>query len=261
MFNIFKKPAKLEVHAYSNWEPAYYYTPIVKAHNLLPQWWRDLPVVGRNRWGFHSFKNSNMKTCQGFIDLYKHGLMLTYWNDLVITVTKEGWHQSFQYEPYGKDGSHPSQQWGSAFAGHHQIKLHSPWIVQEKTGTPFLFCPAMWHLEQANSPKIMTGIVNFKYQGQVNINMFLPIREEPYEIRISRGTPLVHLIPLSDQSIDIQNHLMTTEDFMLLSKKFYPQGSGTYFDRMRLIKRADEHREADQKCPFSWLKFPKKTGD
>lgn len=257
MFNIFKKPAKLEVHAYTHWHPAHHFTPIVKAHQTLPQWWCDLPVEPRDSRGFHVLKKRNMKTCVGLIDLYKRGIMLEYWNDVVITVTKTGWSQAFQYEPPpGKDISHPAFQWGSGFPGHHHIKLTSPWIIQEDTATPFLFCPATWSHEQIDGPKIVPGIVNFKYQGQVNVNMFLPIRDQPYDIRIRRGTPLVQLIPLSDKPLELHNHLITPEEHQLLDLKFNPSRCGVYSERRRLLDRIVRRQQEEKKCPFSWLRRP-----
>ena len=259
MFNIFKKPAKLEIDAYTRWAPAYHYTPLVKAHHTLPQWWRDLPSVGRDQWGFPSFKNMNMKSCNGFIDLYKVGIMVEYWNDLVITVTKSGISQNYALSEYNEDKPHPQFQWGAGFPGHHHIKLNGPWIMEERSGTPFLFCPALWHMDQMDTPKIMPGIVNFKYQFQININMFLPIREEPYEIRLKRGTPLVQLIPLSEKPIELRRHLVTGEKFAELDNRNHPDAAGKYSDRKRLLNRAENRDQADQKCPFSWPKWTRRS--
>lgn len=256
MFNIFKKSSTFKIDAYTCSESAFNYTPVVKAHHTLPSWWVDLPAAGKDSRGFPDFRNRTMKTCVGFVDLFKIGLVVEYWDDLVITVKKDGYTAEHRLQGMPKSGSHPNFQWGRGFPRHHHIKLNSPWLLREKTNIPFLFCPAMWHLDQINAPKIMTGIVNFKYQSQVNINMFLPIREKPYQIKIKRGTPLIHLIPLTERTMEFQNHLVSPGEMETMNRSFNPEGCGFYPERKRLLARAVERMKADQKCPFSWLRRP-----
>lgn len=256
MFNFFKKPSTIKIDAYTAHPPSFNLTPIVKAHHTIPEWWKQLPVQKRDQYGFLNPNTRNMKTCAGFVDFFKRGVVLEYWNDLVILVNQSGWQEAWQSEPHHKDVSHSPTQWGSGFPNHYNIKLISPWLLKEDTGVSFLSCPATWHHDQINAPKILPGILNFKYQTVINVNMFVPVRKEPYEIKISRGTPLIHLFPLNDAPVEVQNHLVSNEQFDKIHKHTQDAHAGSYSIRKHLIDRNEQRQQQDQQsCPFSWLNF------
>mgnify|MGYP003343464255 CR=1 FL=1 len=255
MFNFFKKESDvLHLDAYTTDPVAYEYTPLVKTNKTIPQWWKDLPVVpGKDENGLPIRKGHNMKTCTGFIDLYKYGLVLEYWNDLVITVDpKKGLGLQYGYEQSKKDSPHPQYQWGKGFPNHYHLKLNSPWFIKEKTGADFLFCPAMWSRDQIETPKIMTGVIAFKYQLQINVNMFFPIRSKSYKVKLTRGTPLIQIIPLCQKKINLESHLITQQEDSILQRPYTPELAGNYPVKKRMFQRVEE-REAEEKCPFNWF--------
>ena len=61
--------------------------------------------------------------------------------------------------------------------------------------------------------KILPGVVQFKTMSSTNINIMLPIKEEPWHFKLLMGTPLAHVIPLNDDiNVEFKNHLVSEDE-------------------------------------------------
>jgi hypothetical protein len=186
-------------------------TPIIPAVQATPDWWKSLKR-GTVQYDYRTKLNPtaklNMKSCSGFLELYKRGAIMESWSDFNFTMEHNG--LGYFYSTGEPPVTHPINQRGNAFRNYHHLKLASPWHFREKTGAQFFFGPATWSLENS-SVVIMPGVMSFDVNHSTNVNMMLPNGMKPETIKM--GTPLIHLIPLCDKRLVIKTHVVSREEF------------------------------------------------
>lgn len=250
MISIFNKKPQIHVDAFTYSPSVYEYTPLVKANQALPEFWKKLdnpdPISGVDTSGeYFVRRHSTVKNCKGIIELYRRGFIIENWSDISLLVENEGY--KFFYCDLESPKSHPLEQFGEGFKGFFHLKLMSPWLVKEKTGVKFHCSPTLWDHE--NFDFIMpTGVLDFKSNHALNLQIMLRKRENPYEMRIEFGQSMAHFIPLTDKNITLKNHLVDRLEYDKM--KIHPANSFWGWRRVdKLIKR-NEMRQS--KCPFGF---------
>jgi hypothetical protein len=250
MFTFFHRRNKIVLDCFTSDAGAFNYTPIVKAIKTVPDWWKSLPNPGSGTAFLEKDekpgKHQNMKRCYGFIELYKRGFILEHWCDVNIGVEYD--NVSFSYSTGSTPVSHHPSQYNNSFKDFQHLKLNSPWSIREKTGVKFMWIGASWSFEDLPIT-IMPGIFDFKYQSATNCNMFFPKSNERKEFMIKIGQPLMHGIPLSDDNIEIRNHLVTEEEYKRIL--IYPVSFSGFYNGMNILKRNEERNRG--KCPFPFF--------
>jgi len=226
MFSILKKNW-IDVFCYTNNINAYEYFPIRKARDFIPQWWKDIPNAMYDESSNHrtqAFLKSTMKRCPGIMEYYKKGFMIPLWSDIefIITDDEDGndimmTHAADQtpIEP------HPSYQKGSFLSSGDWFhnKLVSPWKIETKEPLDFLYLQPHWNLNELNKNFVIpNGHIQF-YEGNssTHIQMFIN-KSSDQVINITAGTPILHLVPLTEKKIKV--HSIYDEDrFYKLEKK------------------------------------------
>ena len=198
--------------------------PISSAKKFIPEWFKSIPpmVEQVENVGLKS-DMATIKHCDGFNNLYKRGWVIPMWSDLLIETDEEGRYKyqysgSFDSVPTPKDPvvHHSSPQLGNKFPDHIHLKLLAPWIIKEKTGVDFYFSENTWGMEKYfDDITILPGVLNFKNQNSANINLFLERKNNKF--LIEHNTPLIHCIPLSESKLEIENHLVSDQEFKHLS--------------------------------------------
>jgi len=204
MISIFSKPSRIAVDCFTTLPELPILFPITNSGNLLPEFWKSLPnTIEHNNKTFPT-----MKTCPGVNSLYKHGFIMPAWSDITIDTS----NNKLTWSPDSVAATHPTAQWGDkGFSDYYHIKLHSPWAFKEKTGVKFLLTNTFWH-DSTFKPRIVNGLIEFKYQHYSNINMFVPKLITPKMIKISAGKELAQFIPLSDKRVDIKMHVVSDNE-------------------------------------------------
>jgi hypothetical protein len=225
---------------------AYTFAPIVKTTKTMPNWFKKLPNPGFGNPTIYPKSNNNMRRCYGFVELYKRGFVIEHWSDLHVEVNRHGTQVS------GSDIkdpiSHPKILYAGAFDNWHHMKLDSPWAIREKSGIHFAWIGADWALDHYQL-KVLPGVLEFKINHSANINMMLPIKEDPYSLYIEVGQPLVQVIPMRDDlNFDYRVHLVT-EGEMNTVRSVLPSFKG-FNTLKRLVDRNEERAASDKKCPF-----------
>jgi hypothetical protein len=230
------------------------YYPIVKSSTNLPTWWKNLPesfVCGRtpefDKLDRHS---STMKKCSGFIDLHKNSIVIPSNCDVKIQTTESGifgyqFSDSSGMENFSID-SHSREEFGSELDHLIHLKIISPWLLFEKTGINFHVCMPFWHhIKTLDKVFIPPGIVNYKYQHTSHINMFVPRADDLIEF--TAGTPLLHLIPLTERKVEVKNHIVDDAEFLKLHKHagLRSRFLNSYMLQKKILK-------ASNKCPFNF---------
>jgi hypothetical protein len=190
-------------------------TPIKKASHFVPAWWKNLESsrpVTNNATGME-YQTTTMRGCAGFMELYKHGVMLPMWSDLQLEISEQNYRYQFAGEGH-LISSHASAEHGNSYPDKVHLKFVAPWFVKEKTGVNFLLSACTWTTARLFPDiTILPGIVNFKHQPAVNINMFANLKKDPYTMFVEIGTPLLHILPLSEKTVVPKIHVVSEQEF------------------------------------------------
>jgi hypothetical protein len=242
-FNLFNKP--IVVHCYTDRADVFNYAPIEKAVKFVPKVWKQIPktVIPEG-----SVKHSaTMKSCAGFIDLYKSGFIVPMWCDLDLEIGKigSGYH-SYQYS----DGqsiaqAHPQFQRGNMYPEekYQHIQLHNPWVFYCDKDIDFVLTEPTWNIDSPEVVKILPGILNFKYQSGCNINMIWTRQVNKTFYTVDFNQPIAHLIPVTEKKVELKMHLVSSEKFRALGSRI----SGIKFiNKYATAKKIMQERG----CPF-----------
>jgi len=225
VFSILKRKY-IDVFCYTNNVSAYEYFPIRQAREFIPQWWKDIPnTVYDENSNYHTkgFLKPTMKRCPGIIEYYKKGLMIPLWSDIEIIIDKNinehGWSTATAdrspFEP------HPDYQKGSFLSSSNWFhnKLISPWKIETREPMDFLYLQPHWNLNELNHDIIIPNGYNtfYKDNHSTHIQMFVN-KSFDRVVNIEAGTPILHLVPLTDKKIKI--HTIYDENRVnMLNKK------------------------------------------
>lgn len=241
MFDIFFKRKKIVIDCFTTNVNAHGLFPIQRAARFYPEWWKQLPKseMIENDVGL-LVERPTIKSCSGINNLYQEGFVIPLWSDVVIQT--RGLNYLFTFAdgvsslPY-----HNLDQLGSDFYGFLNVKFDSPWRIQEKTGVKFIFIQPSWNnpTDLFNS-HALPGVIEFKHQHTSNINMLLS-RQHRYQW--DAGRPLAHVIPITDQDIEVKTHLVgeaETKTMQVFNQR-YPFFLGSYKKTKQIMKG---------RCPF-----------
>ena len=221
--------------------------PIQKASNFYPDWWKDLPKTfdRTTNYGLR-IPSTTMKSCIGFTNLYTNGFMIPLWSDLIVETGPKNW--AYEFSAPSEIHSHDPAQFGEVVDKYHHLKIESPWVLREKSGVKFVWMGAIYNqMKQLDAYHIIPGIIDYKYNTGTNINMLFPRVQQ--KVLIEAGTPLAHIIPMSDMDVQIKTHCVTEQE---LNKIETPSYVSSFLKKYTTNKNILESKE--RKCPFGRLK-------
>lgn len=249
---FFFKKRKIIVDAFSAMPSIIETSPILETKNFYPDWWKQLPkVVDIKRPDYLiETPTPTMKTCTGFIEYMKTGFIIPMWCDLKLASRSDGsWTYALPM-PHAQNPypvlDHPEFQYGNHWQDFINIKLISPWVLTEKTGVKFYWnCPTYHQKDYWSRITILPATVDFKYQSSTNIICFIPKKNDEYII--PHGTPMVHVVPLTEDKVEIKMHEVTYDEFKRISDK-------TFFNRCFTgsYKTFKNLKQTKSKCPFGF---------
>lgn len=190
---------------------------IQPAHKFLPQWWKDLPVST-----YDSDKmeiNNTMRSCQGFLEHFKHGFIIPMWSDLNFKVTEGGWRYQYS-DTNSKLDVHDSYQAGKMFENHLLVKIHSPWLFFSEQGIYFDYIPCYWNDPINTQFSQPPGTLDFYYQNSTHI--FFVTSKEPKNIFIEYKRPMIHYVPLTTREVEVRSEVLSLSEYTKLQSKSYP---------------------------------------
>jgi hypothetical protein len=226
---------------------------IAPAYNFFPEGWKTLPKTVNIKVHENNDPNSKIeaplstiKKCIGIQHLFSNGFIIPAWADFHIEIQKTGKLMYASPAEFQVD-QHPTfQLWDGLYDGYGHVKISSPWVIHEKSGVSFTWNQCDWHnTKNAEICKIVSGVLDFKYQHQSNINMFVK-KDSVYSA--NAGDPLVHLIPISEKNVKIKTHLVDINEIRKLDHL-----PAQYSNQYNTIKRKTIEQEA-KKCPFGFGK-------
>lgn len=244
MFFWFKKP-KVILECFTTEELVYEYAKIDKAVKFFPDWWKKTKKIENN---YYTIKN-----CTGILDFYQKGITMPLWANLNISLNGDGTFEWRSSNHVMKFESHDRLQF-SRFSENvgYNIKIMTPWAFRTKNVKYFIMSDPIYnHRNLINYMTIMPGVLEFKYNLDMNVNFFLTESQKTH-IEIDAFTPLLILHPLFEESVEIKNFLVSEKE---MSKIYY---SNRFIDFSNLQKRHASKKkivdyvENKSKCPFGF---------
>ena len=198
------------------------HNPIASAHKFIPQWMTDM----RSTYKADGFiPVPTMKRCPAIVSMMTQGFMVPLWCDLVIGINPVERSFSWQFaDKQTKANPHDVSQWG-AFANptvYGHLNIIAPWCIRTKQSIDFLWTNPFYNISMKEKYKIVPAITEFKHQHTANINMFID-KSEDGDIFIKAGTPMAHVIPMTDRKVKIKTHLVDSLEYekLKISKLFF----------------------------------------
>ena len=207
---------------------------------------------------------STLKMCSGINGLYKQGAIIPFWTDYICQPHKaivernsrlgvaDGYHQDRIHE-------HPRIQFNGMFDNYVNVKFNGVWQIKEKSGIKVLIIPATYNLNNFNYNFIIPPSLSYyDLQTQTNLQMF--VRADCPDFTILAGTPIMHLIPITENEVEWRTHLISLEDWCKIEgdipMSFPELGTGSRNNRYKkLMKEKEEMDKMEKsKCPFGFGK-------
>jgi hypothetical protein len=241
MIFIFKKK-EIVLDCFTTEPQVYNFNKIARASDYYPEWLKNT----KKEYNTGLFKESTIKKCIALIEMYKHGAVMPLWADLLIKVNNK--NINWQFADFKSQmTNHSSQQWDN-FADenkYNHFKIYSPWHFQTKKDVKFYWTKPFWNfpLKEDIDYQVPTGIIDYKYNHSTHINLFVDTSKDK-EIFFNAGTPLIHIIPLSENKLIIKNHLVDKLDHLKFSARY------TFQDSYKTKKASSIKNE--KKCPFGF---------
>lgn len=211
-----------------------------KATNVLPGWFKGLNAQA---------PNPNLKHCIGFKELFKHSISLNMWTTFRCKVDTQGKGWTWESGDPIVVSKHLPEDYGHFLNtndyGH--LKISTPWSLKTSKYIKFAWVDASW-CRDTHDYFFPNAVIDFFYQHGVELNTFINMKGSPYSFKIESGQPLVFLIPLTEDSVEIKTHLLTDSEMHRYRAKEV-LGRRRYQIRK---KHTDRLVSQQKKCPFGF---------
>lgn len=231
MFN-----SKITIDAFTTIPAVERFFKIEPAKKFIPQWFKQVPSsVQAPVVEDMMIERPTIKQCVGFTDLYNKGFMLPLWSDVVIESNDNSIRWAFADMESTID-SHPKEQMGKLVQGQVHVKLESPWKLKCNKKIDIVWQQPSYNLiTHFHKLHILPGVVNYGYQAGTNVNLMMMPNTR---IELEAGTPLAHLIPITDKKVQIKCHLVDDKEYHYVSNRtLYPAFRNRYAKGMRKMMK------------------------
>jgi len=224
--NIFTKEDN-NIYCYTHYNSVYELGEPELANKALPFWWKNLKssydnyspynLKPFNQDIFSNFKRNvtTIKQCPAMTSKINTGMVIKAWCDFKILVHPDGIVDSAMAdEKIIHSGSHHEYIQRAGFLPDRaHWKIHCPWLFKTKQYRKFFWTGAyFWNpsLVEQNI-YVIEGFIDWYTQSGAEINIFLPVKKETYEINFKKGDALVYAFPVDDKPIKIVKNLANIE--------------------------------------------------
>jgi hypothetical protein len=202
--------------------------PIIPAKQYRADWMNAARADWvENKDKFSKTKQTHIFQCPGIFDLFNHGYIIPMWHDLLIKT--DGTGRSFSWSiPSGALNAYR----GKEIVGSHKpnldkfipkrpwsidqfVKLDTPWNVVAPKGVKFLMLPITYPDEFIFENA--TGILDPSISTEINLQLYW--NNLKGDTLIKAGTPIGHLIPLTEKTYELVVRDMNDNDRSWLEKK------------------------------------------
>lgn len=254
------KPTKIVVDCFTYQRSVYELYKIRKAISYFPE---DIKNISRytevvNPTTNITQKISTIKGCNGLTEHYKTGFIVPFWTDAVFQPKSFSEGKSalgLMPKDYNFD-THPPAQYPGLFDGWVHAKLHSPWKFKEKTGVRFSWNGALWNTHKHSKNFLVApGTLWFDTQATAHVNVF--INKDVDRFELDAGTPLVHVVPISDLQVEVKCHLVSIEEWIdvePIPMEYNGMSINRWGRYWKELQKSKELDKQERKCPFGFGK-------
>lgn len=209
-----RKEKKIVVEVYAPSKALIDLFPIERTRNVIPDWYKELPAK--------PVAGINVKQCPAAKDLFSKGLIIPLWADYEVTVNPDGRgdiKSAMMKLDFPAGAAHDLEyQASGAWPDYVNIKFNSPWLIWCSEPIEWAWLPTVWWNQDPQEFLTVTGIAEYKYQHQTNINTLIkkPVNTTK-TISLKAGTPMAQLVPLTEHDWEFTLEVLTAEIF---AKKF-----------------------------------------
>lgn len=199
--------------------------------------------------------------CPGIFDLYNHGFFLPAWCD--IRIETNGDPSGFKWVLPNADlldlmedkpiiNTHSFDGVGKHIPVPPNtlrtiIKINSPWHVMAPKGVKFLINPIPYSDDFTFTNA--TGILDPSISSEINFQLYWHNLNGVHTIKA--GTPLIHMIPITEKKYELICRDKNARDELWIKKRKFLNNFTFMLKRNYMKKSYEKHNES--KCPFSRL--------
>jgi hypothetical protein len=221
MFNFIKKKT-IELHLYTNSVDTYNLLKPRSAKDFYPEWYKNLPKIDSSS---HNI-TPTLKSCYGFMQLYKKSFIIPLWADLKIETIDNDFKNMLNYDDNSVDRIKDKRIQVSFCSDNHHLQMHdkiqyknllnhdkhtivkleTPWRAYCSEDIDFHCTNAFYNnADYMDIFTVVPGMMSFKFQ--YNMNIFICANKNKDPTVLNFGMPLAMLTPLTDRPIKIIYHL------------------------------------------------------
>jgi len=216
MIFIFKKSTiRIDFFVDENSTYVAEYSPILKASELIPEWFKKLQSISSKRLLddtsliFEAIKN--VKFCPGINTTLTSGFIIPLWSELFFESGEYNWAYQFSDRQSGLD-VHPNTQMTGCFDNYYMAKIHVPWIGRSSKACAFISLPSIYHTGLDTPYREIHGFAETISRYNIfDNNSFLLFKKGSGKTIIPLHTPLSHTIPFGGEKVEIKCHVDTKE--------------------------------------------------
>ena len=169
----------VDVHFLTTNRKVFEHAKIESGAKYIPDWFKSLApkIISKEVDGGVFY---TMKTCPGFVTLFKKSFMIPLWSDINISLGEIGSNEASFKAPnpdVTMETHHPAQYDGFAGGEWQQIKFDCPWSVKSSKPLNFCFLEPIWNnIEETKNetiPATETNSMDWRTMGAVN-----PIKDQ-----------------------------------------------------------------------------------
>tara|TARA_R100000479_G_C6321060_1_gene177738 strand:- start:66 stop:740 length:675 start_codon:yes stop_codon:yes gene_type:complete len=197
--NIFRKKVSIEYEDFLKKEDAM--NMVKQIPENFPKYFFSIPKTNFNpeKSKFIPYQKT-IKTCPGFVNLYKRSLLVTLPFDLYVEFDENKiLDQKAGQTDLNVAGIHSDKQ--LLFYVNNKeykflLKITLPFIINSNVS--LLISPSCYHFNDFN---VLSGIINSKYKR--DMNFFIPIKKNQNELYLKQGEALFLMTPLCENKIKL----------------------------------------------------------
>lgn len=213
------------------------YQPLQIGTSDRPSWWSELKKSFRvhdPRTGI-KVPTPTVKACPGVVDYIRKPMNIHLWSDAIFKIFPDGRVNVSTPLHNGGEvqiGVHEKDQFGSMYPNHTVCKVVNPWVFEGSDRTEFLCTDVHYDKEfRKHGMFIAPGITNFYDQHVCNIFIVFPLKDEPYEVTLRYGQPLMSVYPMTNKKINLAMYHNTRDKCNEIANAFPPTFLGRYYTR------------------------------
>ena len=184
-------------------------TPIRPAKEMLPEWWKKVPSSSFS-WDKMQPLNT-VKSCPGIGHLIQRGAILPLWCDLALKFKMPNYEWQYSDSISKLELHNGEAQMPGYYTDHSAFKLLSPWFIMSPV--PLLYTSPDYYFTEAQPYFTPSGIVTpIHNYCTLNIFMFIKKTEEEKRYFFKAGTPMLHIIPLSEKKVNYKIEVLSDHE-------------------------------------------------